>query len=239
MTATPDADIEKNKISVHPPHGFVRLDGMMEGDGDLSVVNAARVSFANRAETLGDSEVGLINYLMKNKHGTPFEHNAFRFNIRCPLFVAREWFRHRWSSFNEESLRYSRARLEGYVPDPEDFRTQVGKPGAYHFTSVEQFIAEDAKWAIQDIYDMAFSTYEHLVARGIAREQARMVLPVGIYTEFFWTVNARGLMNFLSLRNDVHAQKEIRDYAVAIEALWAMHMPETHRAFENAGRIAP
>lgn len=230
---------EKNKIFVHPPHGFVRLDGMMGGDGDLSVVNAARVSFAKRADTLGDAEVGLINYLMKNRHGTPFEHNAFRFNIRCPLFVAREWFRHRWSSFNEESLRYSGARLEGYIPAPEDFRKQVGKPGAYYFEPVDDFLAEDAKYSIEDIYDMAFSTYQYLINKGLAKEQARMVLPVGIYTEFYWTVNARGLMNFLSLRNEHQAQKEIRDYAQAVEVLWSRVMPETQRAFENNGRIAP
>src|SRR5262245_27017675 len=100
---------------------------------DLSVANGARVSFARRKEELDESDVGLITFLMCERHGTPFEHNAFRFHIRCPIFVAREWMRHRISSFNEFSLRYARATDDFYVPDADDVRTQVGKPGAYTF----------------------------------------------------------------------------------------------------------
>ena len=110
-------------------HGFVRLDGVMASD--LSVVNGARVSFARRKDEMDDSDAGLIRFLMRERHGTPFEHNAFRFHIRCPIFVAREWMRHRVGSFNEFSLRYAKATEDFYVPEPEDVRTQVGKPGAY------------------------------------------------------------------------------------------------------------
>ncbi|HUH21602.1 MAG TPA: FAD-dependent thymidylate synthase, partial [Gaiellaceae bacterium] len=115
-------------------HGFVRLDGALADD--LSVVNGARVSFARRKEEMDDSDEGLIRFLMRERHGTPFEHNAFRFHVRCPIFVAREWFRHRVGSFNEFSMRYARASDEFYVPDAEDVRTQVGKPGAYSFEPV-------------------------------------------------------------------------------------------------------
>ena len=103
-------------------HGFVRLDGSMASD--LSVVNAARVSFARRKEVMEDGDAGLIRFLMRERHGTPFEHNAFRFHIRAPIFVAREWFRHRIGSFNEFSMRYAKATDEFYVPAPEDVRSQ-------------------------------------------------------------------------------------------------------------------
>ena len=116
-------------------HGFVRLDDAMASD--LSVVNGARVSFARRRDEMDDADAGLIRFIMRERHGTPLEHNAFRFHIRCPIFVAREWMRHRVGSFNEFSLRYAKATEDFYVPEPEDVRTQVGKPGAYTFETVE------------------------------------------------------------------------------------------------------
>src|SRR5437764_9584690 len=116
-------------------HGFVRLDDAMADD--LSVANGARVSFARRKEALDESDEGLIRFLMRERHGTPFEHNAFRFHVRCPIFVAREWFRHRVGSFNEFSLRYANATDDFYVPEAEDVRSQVGKPGAYSLEPVD------------------------------------------------------------------------------------------------------
>ena len=218
-------------------HGFVRLDEAMASD--LSVANGARVSFARRKDELDDSDVGLIKFLMRERHGTPFEHNAFRFHIRCPIFVAREWMRHRISSFNEFSLRYARATDDFYVPEVEDVRTQVGKPGAYTFEAVDPELAEETREALRDVYDHAYSTYERLVEAGVAREVARSVLPVGAYTEFYWTVNARSLMNFVSLRASENAQREIRRYAEAVEHFLELHMPVTHAAFVAAGRVAP
>src|SRR5437667_10069018 len=126
--ATTDRVIAEDAIRVLD-HGFVRLDGSM--GTDLSVVNAARVSFARRKEEMDESDEGLIRFLMRDRHGTPFEHNSFRFHVRAPIFVAREWFRHRVGSFNEFSMRYARATDDFYVPVPEDVRTQVGKPGSY------------------------------------------------------------------------------------------------------------
>ena len=235
MAVIPEV-VTENTIRVLD-HGFVRLDEAMASD--LSVANGARVSFARRKEELDESDVGLIKFLMRERHASPFEHSVFRFHIRCPIFVSREWMRHRWSSFNEFSLRYAKASDEFYVPDAGDVRTQVGKPGAYTFEPVEPALAEETRDALREVYDHAYSTYERLVEAGVAREVARSVLPVGAYTEFYWTVNARSLMNFVSLRNSENAQREIRRYAEAVEHFLELHMPVTHAAFVAAGRIAP
>ena len=235
VAATADV-IPKRTISVLD-HGFVRLDGALASD--LSVVNAARVSFARRKEELDDSDEGLIRFLMRERHGTPFEHNAFRFHVRCPIFVAREWMRHRVGSFNEFSMRYAKATDDFYVPAPADVRTQVGKPGAYAFEPVEPEVAERARAELEAVYEAAFAAYERLGELGVARELARCVMPVGAYTEFYWTVNARSLMNFVSLRAAETAQREIRRYAEAVERFLAEEMPVTHAAFLANGRVAP
>lgn len=206
---------------------------------DLSVVNGARVSFARHKQEMDDSDAGLIRFLMRERHGTPFEHNAFRFHVRCPIFVAREWFRHRIGSFNEFSMRYARATDDFYVPEPEDVRTQVGKPGSYSFEPVEEGVAEQTREELAAVYEAAYAAYERLVELGVARELARAVLPVGAYTEFYWTVNARSLMNFVSLRNSETAQREIRRYAEACERFLAERMPVTYEAFVAAGRVSP
>jgi thymidylate synthase (FAD) len=218
-------------------HGFVRLDDSMASD--LSVVNAARVSFARRKDVMEEGDAGLIRFLMRERHGTPFEHNAFRFHIRAPIFVAREWFRHRIGSFNEFSMRYAKATDEFYVPAPEDVRSQVGKPGAYSFEPVTDEIAQTTRDELAAVYAAAYSAYERLVERGVARELARAVMPVGAYTEFYWTVNARALMNFVSLRAAETAQREIRRYADAVERLFADTMPVTYEAFVVSDRTAP
>jgi thymidylate synthase (FAD) len=218
-------------------HGFVRLDDAMASD--LSVVNGARVSFARRKEEMDESDAGLIRFLMRDRHGTPFEHNAFRFHVRAPLFVAREWFRHRVGSFNEFSMRYARATDDFYVPEPEDVRTQVGKPGAYSFDTVPADVAETTRDELRAVYEASFAAYERLVELGVARELARLVMPVGAYTEFYWTVNARSLMNFISLRAAETAQREIRRYAEACERFFADKMPVTYEAFVASGRVAP
>jgi thymidylate synthase (FAD) len=228
--------IPENSIPVLD-HGFVRLDDAMASD--LSVVNGARVSFARHKSEMDDSDAGLIRFLMREKHGTPFEHNAFRFHIRCPIFVAREWFRHRVGSFNEFSMRYAKATDDFYVPEANDVRTQVGKPGAYSFEPVPDEVAETTRERLREIYDAAYETYEHLVELGVARELARAALPVGAYTEFYWTVNARSLMNFVSLRASETAQREIRRYAEACEQFLAIKMPITHAAFVANNRTAP
>ena len=218
-------------------HGFVRLDGVMADD--LSVVNSARVSFGRRVTELGDADAGLIRFLMRERHGTPFEHNSFRFHIRCPIFVAREWFRHRVGSFNEFSMRYARATDDFYVPEPDDVRTQVGKPGAYSFEPVDPELAETTREELRAVYEAAYAAYARLVEQGVARELARAVMPVGSYTEFYWTGNARSLMNFVSLRAAETAQREIRRYADACERFLEEKMPVTYAAFVANDRTAP
>jgi len=206
---------------------------------DLSVVNAARVSFAKRKEVVDLADEGLIKFLMRDRHGTPFEHNAFRFHVKAPIFVAREWFRHRIGSFNEWSGRYSKLEAEFYIPFPENVRGQIGKPGAYVFESLSE---DQTDWAIEDIttaYDEAWTHYDKLLADGVAKELARVVLPVGIYTQFYWTINARSLMNFLSLRNNKLALREIREYAKVVEEIVTDLMPITFNAFVEHGRVGP
>jgi len=218
-------------------HGFVRLDGAMASD--LSVANSARVSFAKRKEVLDESDEGLIRFLMRDRHGSTFEHNAFRFHVRCPLFVAREWFRHRVGSFNEESARYHQLEGDFYVPAPEDVRSQVGKPGSYSFERVPADVADGVRIDLSEHYERTYRLYRELIDRGLAKELARCVLPMGTFTQFYWTVNARSLMNFISLRAAETAQLEIRRYADAVEELFAELMPVTHAAFVANDRVAP
>lgn len=206
---------------------------------DLSIVNAARVSFASQDEELTDKSIGLINYLIKNKHATPFEHVVFKFHVKCPIFVAREWFRHRWSSFNEMSMRYHVPQeIHYFYPEQDTVRQQVGKPGAYSFEPMEYPEAAYSEVIRQfsSIYKAAEKAYREMLEMGIAKELARSVLPVGQYTEFIWTVNARSLMNFLCLRNDENAQLEIARYASGIEDIFASMLPETHKAWVATGR---
>lgn len=218
-------------------HGFVRLDAAEATD--LSVVNGARVSFLQIKEEMDDRDEKLIRFLMREKHASPFEHNLFRFHVKCPIAVAREWMRHRWSSFNEHSLRYSQAIDAFYVPEAEQVRTQTGKPGAYTFVPMDSEIAAKVQQIMDTQYRQTWDTYQSLLEIGLAREVARFVLPVGLYTEFYWTVNARALMNFIALRNADAAMWEIRRYGEAVEEFFAEQMPSTHKAFVEFGRVAP
>ena len=152
-------------------------------------------------------------------------------------FVANGMVVH--NSFNEFSLRYAKATEDFYVPEPEDVRTQVGKPGAYTFEPVSDELAEETRQELDALYKEAYATYARLVEKGVARELARSVIPVGAYTQFYWTVNARALMNFVSLRNAEFAQREIRRYAEAVEVFFAGRMPVTHAAFVQNDRTAP
>jgi len=206
---------------------------------DISVVNSARVSFAKSQQEMDESAKGLINFLMREKHGTPFEHNAFRFHVKCPVFVAREWFRHRIGSFNEFSARYSEVGEDFFVPYQNDVRSQVGKPGAYEFRMVEKEIADQAIEIISRANSVAYESYKELIDIGIAKELSRTVLPVGMYTQFYWTVNARSLMNFLSLRLSKTAQLDIRRYAKSVEAIFADKMPVTYKAWVENGMNCP
>ena len=218
--------------------GFIRLDAVLADD--LSVVNAARVSFGQKKKKLDEADQGLIKFLMREHHGTPFEHNFFRFHVRAPIFVTREWFRHRtgWS-YNELSGRYSKIEPGAWAPQEDEVRTQVGKPGSYVFEPMSSDISKETKLIIEESNGHAWRTYNHLIGQGVAKEIARSVLPVSTYTEFYASCNARSLMHFCSLRNHPSAQKEIQWYAQEMEYHLAENMPHTHASFIEFKRAAP
>lgn len=217
---------------------FVRLDAVEATD--ISVVNAARVSFGRRKEEMEPEDRGLIRFLMRERHGTPFEHNFFRFHVGAPIFVAREWFRHRsgWS-YNEFSGRYATMLDKAWVPEPHEVRTQVGKPGAYTFEALPDDLAQEVSNIIAESHSNAYQIYTQLMLLGVAKEVARTVLPLALQTEFYASCNARSLMHFISLRANPAAQAEIRWYANQLETVLKQQMPETHAAFVEFGRTAP
>jgi thymidylate synthase (FAD) len=227
--------VAKNVVPVLD-HGLLALDAALASD--LAVVNGARVSFNQASEELGERDAGLIRFLMRERHGSPFEHGYFRFIVKAPIFVVREHHRHRAGhAYNEWSGRYSKLEAEFYVPD--FVRTQVGKPGAYSFEPVDEDTRESARQEIEENAERAFAAYERLLEQGVAKEVARMVLPLSLYTKYLWSCNPRSLMHFCSLRNHESAQFEIRQYAAAAEGFLERLMPVTHAAFVAAGRTAP
>ena len=234
MAVTPEV-IPENTIPVLD-HGFLALDGVLASD--LAVVNGARVSFNQSAEEMTERDAGLIRFLIRNRHGSPFEHGYFRFIVKAPIFVVREHHRHRAGhSYNEWSGRYSKMEPQFYLP--EYVRTQVGKPGAYTFEPVDDATREAAREEIQESALHAFDAYERMLDQGVAKEVARMVLPLSMYTKYLWSCNPRSLMHFCSLRNHDDAQFEIRQYAAAAESFLERHMPITHAAFVANERTAP
>ncbi|MFD1721505.1 FAD-dependent thymidylate synthase [Amnibacterium endophyticum] len=219
---------------------------------DADVLFAARVSTQGeqtletaQAEAQGRDR-GLINYLMRDRHGSPFEHNSMTFYVQAPIFVFREFMRHRLASYNEESGRYRELQPVFYVPDTDRNLVQVGKPGAYEFLpgTPEQHGLVDEAVRAQSV--AAYDAYRAMLDAGVAREVARIVLPLNLYSSMYVTMNARALMNFLSLRTKhpdakvpSFPQREIELVAEAMESHWARLMPLTHAAFTGNGRIAP
>ncbi|MEI2716080.1 MAG: FAD-dependent thymidylate synthase [Candidatus Nanopelagicales bacterium] len=227
------------------------VDLVKASASDADVVWAARVSTKGESsldDVTADPERsrGLINYLMRDRHGTPFEHNSMTFFVSAPIFVFREFMRHRMASYNEESGRYRELQPVFYVPGPNRRLVQQGKPGAYDFLpgtgEQHQVVVEQTTAACAH----AYSAYQAMLAAGVAREVARGVLPVATYSSMYVTMNARSLMNFLSLRtkrDDAHfpsfPQREIEMVAELMEREWAQLMPLTHAAFEANGRVSP
>src|SRR5579884_3171881 len=190
--------------------GFVALDGCLASD--LAVANGARVSFNQASQELGERDEGLIRFLMHDRHRAGH-------------------------SYNEWSGRYSKMKAEFYIPDY--VRSQVGKPGAYRFEPVDDETREATRAEIEAQARSAFAAYERMLDLGVAKEVARTVLPLNMYTTYYWSCNPRSLMHFCSLRNSEFAQHEIREYARAAESFLERAMPVTHAAFVAGGRIAP
>lgn len=218
---------------------------------DADVIWAARVSTKGEqslSDVNGDAgrSAGLINFLMRDRHGTPFEHSTMTFYVSAPIFVFREFMRHRTFSYNEESGRYRQLEPVFYVPGPDRKLVQSGKPGAYVFTEGSPAQHALVTEAVEASCRQSYAAYLEMLDAGVAREVARTVLPVGLYSSMYATCNARALMNFLSLRVK-HAdatfpsfpQREIEMVAEQMETIWAGLMPLTHAAFERNGRVCP
>jgi thymidylate synthase (FAD) len=218
---------------------------------DADVIWAARVSTAGEQslEEVGEDPsraTGLINYLARERHGSPFEHTSMTFFVSAPIFVFREFMRHRIASYNEESGRYRELRPVFYIPAPERKLIQIGKTGAYTFVDGTQEQYDTTVSAMKESYRFVYERYQRMLEVGVAREVARAVLPVGLYSSMYVTMNARALMNFLSLRTSregshfpSYPQREIEMVAEKMEEHFARLMPITHGAFEKSGRIAP
>ncbi|MBJ7287018.1 MAG: FAD-dependent thymidylate synthase [Candidatus Nanopelagicus sp.] len=229
----------------------VSVELVKSSASDADVVWAARVSTAGdkSLEDVGadaSKSEGLINYLARERHGSPFEHTSMTFFISAPIFVFREFMRHRIASYNEESGRYRELKPVFYVPSKARKLVQIGKAGSYTFVdgTVEQY--EITVSAIKETCILAYDNYQKMLAAGVAREVARAVLPVTLYSSMYVTMNARALMNFLSLRTaregshfPSYPQREIEMVAEKMEAEFAKLMPITYGAFEKSGRIAP
>ena len=218
---------------------------------DADVIWAARVSTAGETtlEKVGESsdrDAGLINYLARERHGSPFEHTSMTFFVSAPIFVFREFMRHRIASYNEESGRYRELRPVFYIPNKDRKLVQVGKTGAYTFVDGTPEQLDITVNAIKETCTIAYENYQKILVSGVAREVARAVLPVTLYSSMYVTMNARALMNFLSLRTsspDSHfpsyPQREIEMVAEKMEKHFAELMPMTYAAFQKSGRIAP
>lgn len=187
--------------------GFVELVDLLGGDG--TAVRAARVSYMSKSDPDGDRR--LLDLLMKQGHESPFEHVVFTFRVKAPIFVARQWHRHRIASVNERSGRFTEFAEEFYIPGEDR--------------------AGGGAELMRESMHRSFEDYKKLLDKGVKRETARMVLPVSLYTEWFWSVNVRSLMNFLDQRADAHAQYEIQRYALAVAEFFEAKCPLTYGAF--------
>ena len=231
----------------------VTVELIKSSASDSDVVWAARVSTAgeNSRTSVGDEadatkDVGLINYLARERHGSPFEHTSMTFFISAPIFVFREFMRHRIASYNEESGRYRELRPVFYVPSKDRKLVQIGKTGAYEFIDGTPEQYEITVKAIKESCTTAYENYQKMLDAGVAREVARAVLPVTLFSSMYVTMNARALMNFLSLRTaregshfPSYPQREIEMVAEKMEEHFARLMPITYGALQKSGRIAP
>ena len=213
--------------------GFVKLIEFM--GGDRRAVDSARVSFGSVSKgELQDKK--LIEYLLANAHLSPFEHSVFQFHIKCPIFVARQWMRHRIASYNEISARYTEVSDEFYYPEAFRVQDKINRQGSVRSGALDQ-------GKMLAAYDRAikasYAAYQELLEAGAAKEMARMVLPVAQYTQFYWSINARSLLNFIELRADSHAQYEIRQYADAIQEIFREKMPWTWEAYAKLHEKEP
>ena len=223
-------------------HGFVRVVDYM-GD-DAAITQAARVSYGRGTKKLRE-DAGLIRYLLRHRHSTPFEMCEIKFHVKLPIFVARQWIRHRTANVNEYSGRYSVLDREFYIPAPEHLAAQSASNRQGRGSVLEGDEAAEVLELMKRGAARAYGDYEHMLnqdeagnpldpeRRGLARELARISLPINIYTQWYWKVDLHNLMNFLSLRADPHAQYEIRAYADVMIEMLKRWVPVTYQAFQD------
>lgn len=211
--------------------GFIRLIDVM-GD-DSSIVQAARVSYGKGTKT-PSADRELIRYLMRHRHTSPFEMVEFKFHIKLPIFVARQWIRHRTANVNEYSGRYSEMKDEFYIPEIEQIRTQsaINKQGRDEEKLPEE-TAKEILQMLQESQSLLYQQYQNMLESKLARELARINLPLSTYTEWYWKIDLHNLLHFLKLRLDWHAQYEIRVYAEKIAEILKIAVPMTWEAFED------
>ncbi len=211
--------------------GFVRLVDYM--GGDESIVQAARVSYGKGTKTVNEDR-GLIRYLMRHQHTTPFEMVELKFHVKLPIFVARQWIRHRTANVNEYSGRYSVMKDEFYIPEQQDIHYQslLNKQGR-RAEEVPRELRQTVLEILTSSQQKLYSEYEHLLESDIARELARINLPLSLYTEWYWKIDLHNLFHFLQLRMDYHAQYEIRVYAEAMGEITSHVAPLAWEAFED------
>ena len=211
--------------------GFVRLIDVM-GD-DSAIVQAARVSYGSGTKQVHQDR-GLIRYLMRHLHTTPFEMVEFKFHVKLPIFVARQWIRHRTANVNEYSGRYSEMKDEFYVPSADQIRPQseTNKQGRADDV-FDATVAEQIRSSMEQTQTQLYGQYQELLENNLAREVARINLPVSNYTEWYWKIDLHNLFHFLNLRMDSHAQYEIRVYGNAIAEIVKAAVPLAYEAFED------
>ena len=210
--------------------GFVRLVDSMGGDD--AIVQSARVSYGKGTSKVSQDR-GLIRYLMRHRHTTPFEMVEFKFHCKMPIFVARQWVRHRTANINEYSLRYSEARDEFYFPDPDniEFQSAINKQG--RMGEVDSKLKHKVQKYFKEISQRSFEIYSELNEAGVARELARAILPVNLYTEWYWKNDLHNLLHFIGLRSDGHAQYEIRVFSDAMASFVKKGAPFAWEAYQD------
>ena len=210
--------------------GFVRLVDSMGGDD--AIVQSARVSYGKGTSKVSQDR-GLIWYLMRHRHTTPFEMVEFKFHCKMPIFVARQWVRHRTANINEYSLRYSEARDEFYFPDPDniEFQSALNKQG--RMGEVDSKLKHKVQKYFKEISQRSFEIYSELNEAGVARELARAILPVNLYTEWYWKNDLHNLLHFIGLRSDGHAQYEIRVFSDAMASFVKKVAPFAWEAYQD------
>ena len=210
--------------------GFVRLVDSMGGDD--AIVQAARVSYGKGTSKVSQDR-GLIRYLMRHRHTTPFEMVEFKFHCKMPIFVARQWVRHRTANINEYSLRYSEARDEFYYPDPAQIQYQSALNKQGRAGKVPKKLTDKVLQYFKEISEKSFDMYQELNEAGLARELIRAILPVNLYTEWYWKNDLHNLLHFIGLRSDSHAQYEIRVFSDAMAESVKKAAPHAWEAYQD------